>query len=184
MTNKNPKRKGSQFERDIARELSWWWDKKSQKNGHLIFWRTAASGAASHISQNQYGDITYIDPSGKPLIDLFVIECKRTRRFNLFGIVAGDNSLPIIEWLSKLKTEAVSAGKYGMLIFKLDRYPIMMAIETCISKKLSYYSSKFNSKKVLRLYKPYPFDFYKFDDFRKFIDRETIIKIWNDEKKV
>jgi len=176
MKRGNQKRKGSEFEREVAKILSSWWDKELYKKSQLVFWRTHASGGAKHISKQQSGDITYIHESGKPLIDLFVIECKRTKRYNLFGLVAGDKSLPIYKWLNKLKKEAQSNNKYGFLIFKMDRYPIMCAIETCISKKLCHHSDLCKYK-VLRLYKPYPFDVYNFNDFLTTVKKETIIKI-------
>ena len=171
-----PKRKGSDFEREVAKLLSKWWAPDLFKKGELVFWRTHASGAASHLASQQAGDITYINEIGRPLIDLFVIECKRTRRFNLFGAVAGDVSLPVLGWLRKLKVEANSNGKFGLLIFKLDRYPIMCAIDVYVSKRLGYLKKQFNGKRVLRLYKPYPFDFYLFSDFTSCIDKDTIVE--------
>ena len=178
---KNPKRKGSQFEREIAKVLSQWWDDKKYQKGELIFWRTHASGGASHLSSQQFGDITFINPDGKPLIDLFVIECKRTRRFNLFGIIAGDKSLPLWNWLTKLKKEASSIDKYGWLIFKLDRFPIMCAIEVPISKRLSN-GNNLHSKKVLRLYKPFPFDFYLLDEFLSVVSPGQIKDLTNSKE--
>ena len=172
---KNSNRKGTNFEREVARILSKWWNKKLYKKNQFVFWRTHGSGKAKHISKDQEGDITYIHPDGKPLIDLFIIECKRTKRFNLFGIIANDKSIPMLEWLTKLKSRSSKLGKYGLLIFKLDRYPEMCAIDTYISKKLSSITG-LGKKKVLRLYKPFPFDFYLLDDFLSFVNKETIIK--------
>jgi len=177
------KRKGSDFERDVAKILSRWWAPDLYKKGELVFWRTHASGAASHISSKQLGDITYINECGRPLLDLFVIECKRTRRFNLFGVIAGDKSVPLLGWLRKLRVEAGESGRYGLLVFKLDRYPIMCAVDVYVSKKLCYLKSQLNGKKILRLYKPYPFDFYLFSDFLSIVDRDTILECLNSCKK-
>jgi len=173
---KNPKNKGSGFEREVAKILSEWWDKNKYKKGELVFWRTHSSGGASHISGSQVGDITFLLPEGKPLIDIFVIECKRTKRFNLFGLIAGDKSLPIIKWLKKLKSEASVLKKYGWLIFKLDRYPIMCAIDVFISKKLASVNN-LHSKRILRIYKPHVWDFYLLDDFLNTITPDEIRNI-------
>ena len=174
---KNTKRKGSNFEREIAKILSEWWNYNLYKKGNLVFWRTHASGKIKNHSSTQFGDITYIHPDGKDFIDLFVIECKRTKRYNILGILANDKSIPMIEWLKKLKSEATQCNKFGMLIFKFDRYPIMIALDACISKKLCSLSKDFNNKRVMRLYKPHVFDLYLFDDFLKYVKREHIYQL-------
>lgn len=73
--------KGGGYERDLSKELSLYWTNGERDD---IFWRTSQSGgrAKSRIYTGQktaysYGDITFIDPLGKPLLDLAVIEAKR-----------------------------------------------------------------------------------------------------------
>ena len=176
------KHKGSEFEREVAKILSRWWSPSLFNKGELVFWRTHASGKAKHISKHQFGDITNIREEGKPLIDLFVIECKRTKRFNLFSAIAEDKSLPLTSWLKKLKAEAYGSNRFGWLIFKLDRYPIMCAVETVVSKKFVFHHPEMNGYKVLRLYKPYPFDFYRLDRLLKIISPKTIERILEELK--
>lgn len=73
--------KGSQFERDICRELSLWW---TAGESDAVFWRTPTSGArattrskAGKSTANQYGDVIATDPIGQPLLDALTIELKR-----------------------------------------------------------------------------------------------------------
>lgn len=73
--------KGGQFERQICKELSLWWTKGERED---VFWRTAGSGArattrakSNRQTAGSYGDITAIDPIGKPLLDVVTVECKR-----------------------------------------------------------------------------------------------------------
>ena len=82
--------KGSQFERDICRELSIWWTQGERDD---IFWRTSGSGARAttrakkgDATANSAGDIGYLDEIGKPFLDYFMVELKRgytnTKKFS------------------------------------------------------------------------------------------------------
>lgn len=73
--------KGSDFERNAVKALSWWWSYGERDD---IFYRTAGSGARhtarmkkSISTYNSAGDVGYLDPEGKVLIDYFLIELKR-----------------------------------------------------------------------------------------------------------
>ena len=73
--------KGGDFEREVSRLLSLWWTEGARDD---VFWRTSASGGratsraqAFKRTRYEYGDITFTDPIGKPLLDVTVIEAKR-----------------------------------------------------------------------------------------------------------
>ena len=73
--------KGEDFERQISKQLSLWWTGGERDD---VFWRTSQSGgratqrAKSDLkTAYSYGDITFIDPIGKPFCDLLVLEAKR-----------------------------------------------------------------------------------------------------------
>ena len=73
--------KGSNFEREICKQLSLWWSKSKRDD---IFWRTAGSGAMAKTRSKsnkktfgQCGDIQATDPIGQPLINVCSIELKR-----------------------------------------------------------------------------------------------------------
>jgi hypothetical protein len=73
--------KGSQFERDICRDLSLWW---TDNENDAVFWRTSTSGARATVrhrkgksTRSQHGDICATDPIGQPFVDAFTCEIKR-----------------------------------------------------------------------------------------------------------
>ncbi len=73
--------KGSNYERDVCKQLSLWWSNGKRED---IFWRTSGSGARATTRSKtkqktfgQYGDVQATDPIGQPLIDLCTIELKR-----------------------------------------------------------------------------------------------------------
>lgn len=75
------KGKGSEFERQICKELGLWWTHGVRDD---IFWRTSNSGGRATIRERQskdtfgqHGDVQATDPIGQPLIDLCTIEIKR-----------------------------------------------------------------------------------------------------------
>jgi len=72
--------KGSNFEREVSKELSLWTTNGVRDD---IYWRSSQSGGRATIrarqgkkTANSAGDICFIDPIGKPLLDIFVLELK------------------------------------------------------------------------------------------------------------
>jgi len=73
--------KGQDFERDTCKKLSLWYSNGERED---YFWRTAGSGARAtsrfkkaKSTENSAGDVGYLDISGKPFIDYFMLELKR-----------------------------------------------------------------------------------------------------------
>lgn len=73
--------KGEGFEREISKDLSLWWSREERDD---IFWRSSQSGGraksraiAGLNTAYSYGDISFLDPIGKPLLERVVIEVKR-----------------------------------------------------------------------------------------------------------
>lgn len=73
--------KGSQFERDLCRELSLWWTRRKRDD---VFWRTSQSGGRSKTrlksgkrTFGQYGDVQAVDPRGRPFLEVVTIEAKK-----------------------------------------------------------------------------------------------------------
>jgi hypothetical protein len=94
---KNPKAKGSNFENEIAKQLSLW---VSNNNHKRIFMRSVISGAMytndsrnneNYLSEKHAGDITWNEKEGKELIDRFYIECKRYKEFNFINFIKNEN---------------------------------------------------------------------------------------------
>jgi hypothetical protein len=73
--------KGSNFEREVAKQLSLWWTGGSRDD---IFWRSCISGGRAtqrkkfgKATYGSYGDIAAVDPIGEPLLRMWTIELKR-----------------------------------------------------------------------------------------------------------
>lgn len=80
MTN-NSNRRGSSFEREVARQLSLWW---SEGQADDWFWRTAGSGGRAtnrakrgKSTANSAGDIGAECPEAQQLLNITTLELKR-----------------------------------------------------------------------------------------------------------
>lgn len=147
-------KKGSGFERKIAKKLSLWWTDNKRDD---VFWRTSGSGARATTRSKQqkktayeYGDITFTDPLGKPLIDTFLIECKKgySKEVDLLDFFTPKKKSVLFGWWSKAKKEAKEAGrKYCLLIAERNGKPAFVLFdgrfftskESFISKISDYY---------------------------------------------
>lgn len=74
--------KGSQFEREVCRDLSRWWTQDEDRDD--VFWRSSNSGGRATVrgrrgkkTHGQAGDIAATDPIGGPLLQFITIEAKR-----------------------------------------------------------------------------------------------------------
>lgn len=84
------KQKGSQFERDICKQLSKWISHGQRDD---LLWRSAMSGGRATIALNkgnknqaQAGDISMVDRRAEKLIDNFIIECKSYKSLHFSSI--------------------------------------------------------------------------------------------------
>jgi len=137
--------KGSAFERDICKQLSQWWCSDlpgiAEADGPRddIFWRATTSGARAtqrarkgKRTAGSYGDITAIDPIGKPFTDLITLELKRG--YNKHSIqdlidkpkLAGQQKWE--EWHEQVTASQQTAGTpYWMILAKRDqREPLVL----------------------------------------------------------
>lgn len=123
--------KGSQFERDLCRQLSLWWTNGSRDD---VFWRSAQSGGRATFRAKKgkqtfgsYGDIAATDPIGRPLLDLMTIEAKKGYGKKGTAFDALDN-LPRFgkvkpcqweEFVIQASTDSLKAGTpYWMLVHR------------------------------------------------------------------
>jgi hypothetical protein len=118
--------KGSQFERDICRQLSLWW---TNGESDSVFWRTSNSGGRATVrsrkglkTKNHYGDIMAVDPIGEPFLNFFTVELKRGyNRHSIADLLDQDKPL-YLQWIKKACKEVTEAGsKHWLLIVKRDR---------------------------------------------------------------
>jgi hypothetical protein len=127
---KNPKQKGSSFERKICKELSLWVSLGERDN---LFWRSAISGGRATVRhkkgldvRNQLGDITSIDTWGDALTDNFIIECKHYKDLEWSQFVYGKGFI----WATwkKLRGECHDHGRQPFLILKQNAKPVLVAL--------------------------------------------------------
>ena len=100
----NSKRKGGAYERKIAKKLG-----KALYNNEDVFWRSAGSGNTN--KSNQQGDIIAVEPEGKWLTDMYLIECKDYKNVTLLGAT-------MKKWLDRYINEALNQNKHMLLVFK------------------------------------------------------------------
>lgn len=122
--------KGSDFEREICKDLSRWWTCSDRDD---VFWRTAMSGGRATVRARQgkttagsYGDITAIDPIGAPFLKAFALELKRGyNRDTLHDIVDCSPTAKqptIVKWIEQAHaSRKLSKSFHWMIIHRRDR---------------------------------------------------------------
>lgn len=123
-------KKGSSYERQLAREFSLWF---THGENDSVFWRTPASGAratmrskAGKETKNHYGDLLASDAIGQPLIDAFTIEIKRgyarSTIADLLDKPKKGKKQQYERWFERLEKNAKEAKSLSwLLIHKRDR---------------------------------------------------------------
>jgi len=134
--------KGSNFERDICKQLSLWWTNQERDD---VFWRTAGSGAMAKVRSKvqqqtfgQYGDIQATDPIGQPLIDLCSIELKRGySKGSLMDMLDKKDHMkhqPMEEFILQAMGDAKNAGSpFWLVITRRD------SRQSTLTMPLSFY---------------------------------------------
>jgi len=126
--------KGSDWERTVSKRFSLWWTDGDRDD---IFWRTSVSGARATIrakqgkkTKNQYGDLSFTDPIGKPLIDYFLVELKRGYPdLGVLLLIDGRQKIPVlVKWWKKAEEERIFGERNAaILIIKRDfKHPIIV----------------------------------------------------------
>ena len=122
--------KGFSFEREICKELSFWWTEDERDD---VFWRTSGSGGRAterlkkgKLTSNSYGDMMAIDPIGQPFIDFCFVEIKRgyTKDVSVLEFVDKNKGTPILLDWWKEAADKISKTKQKeiLIIFKRDRH--------------------------------------------------------------
>lgn len=127
------KRKGTEFERGVAKLLSLWMTHGTRDD---VLWRSAISGGRTTIQQKKKtkpslnkndsklahvgGDICAVHPLGAPFINTFFVELKFYRDLNLGRVLVEQDGLLIRFW-RKACNQAAAVGKHPLLVFKENR---------------------------------------------------------------
>jgi len=135
--------KGADWERQLCKEFSLWWTDGKRDD---IFWRTSNSGGRATMrgkksTSGQYGDMGFIDPIGKPLIDFCTFEFKRgyprAVLHDFFDDPVGNSkSVRIWEkWICKARAETIRADTHiWMIVHRRNRRePLVVTTPNLIS---------------------------------------------------
>lgn len=124
--------KGGTFEREICKMLSLWWTHQERDD---VFWRTAGSGGRATnrarkgaSTSGAYGDLTFTDVIGKPLLDVCCMELKRGYKPDVLDLVdKRKNSKPCVlaQFWNQASLSAEQADvPHPVVIFKRDQKQI------------------------------------------------------------
>lgn len=140
------KRKGSGFERRIAREFSKWVTGQMKPE---IFWRTPDSGAKSTSDRKRgvdsrvmHGDIMASNEEGLFFTDHFFIECKDYRDWSITKILEYRFESKVLRWWKKAMKEAREVDKTPLLLFKRRNSPVYIMFD---QEGMDFFTEKMNS---------------------------------------
>ena len=160
------KRKGSSFERDIARLLDKYWEAPEH-----TFWRTPNSGG-----WYEAGDVYSRD---KSIWFPFIVECKAYKTLDLLQLLTREKTTKLYIWWSQLVRERKDAIESGrplntckkLLIIKINNFPVLAVYDI---KELPTTKEEIKKFKVAigndLLY------ICLFSDFRKVYPKDYLIK--------
>lgn len=146
---RNPKQKGSENERKIAKKLSLWFSEGANPN---IFWRSQSSGGRStQLSKTDtpfnlsFGDIGLSSGEGEALLRVVTIEAKHGYPgLSIMGILDKKGKSLFLSFWHKLLLdchEAVKAGwgKEPLLIVQRNRCLPVIAMQTWLFNQIAEY---------------------------------------------
>lgn len=168
MAGRYSKDKGSTFERDTCRELSLWWTAGERDD---IFWRTAGSGsrATNRMKQGQptagaYGDMTFTDSIGEPLLHLCCFEFKRGYgNWCLLDVIdkrpmKGVCVPSTVErfWEQAVQSAEDAHAKYPVVIFRRDKRKTCILSLKMFMSDLSLYVGTYRKNRIFMHLCGYP----------------------------
>jgi hypothetical protein len=148
--------KGGQFERSMCTLYGLWWTEGSRDD---IFWRTSGSGARATTrgrsgkkTADQTGDMTYIDPVGKPLIDAFCFEFKFYRTYDMLGVLQPVNeNVDWVQFWAKCYDDAMSVARRPFLVTKRNRGALLGWVTAATSIEFQMLGFKPTASMVLKI---------------------------------
>ena len=112
--------KGADFERDICKYLSKWYQGTVKP---YIWWRGRGSGAVftmdTEVGESFAGDIYSIGNEGRWLTDKVVIECKNGYpKYNISKHLKNNKNDQLLDFWAQVNDDATKTDKYPILIYK------------------------------------------------------------------
>jgi len=187
-------KKGSNFERQLCKEFSFWWTKGVRDD---IFWRSSGSGGRAKVRSKrgrdtfgQYGDIQATDPVGQPLIDLCVIEMKRGYKQASIADVLDCSKKAAIQpwekWLQQVLLDQENSGRpYWMIISRRDKRQSIVHMPWALHKILCQAGARLHKARPHFRFKPRlkktsikgSVVYVLFSDFIKLVSPDNIIAV-------
>ena len=181
--------KGGASENETCRELSLWW---SNGASSALFRRTQMSGGKATIRARSkkktpydYGDISFAEPEGKPLIDFFLIENKSGYKdtINVLDFVDAPRKHPqLLKWWWKSEKERLACGRlWTIIVFRRNMKSKCIMVPTELFIKLEDWCNPFPessidlySKSELRQHRTHSWLIVEFKEFLNWVTPATI----------
>lgn len=181
-------KKGKSFEKEIAKELSFWWSDGERDD---IFYCTHGSGSRftarkkqGKDTANSCGDIGLIDPKGQPFLSLFMIEIKRgySQELDILSIVDGNKkNHELLTWIEKAIKETKDSKRQSfIIIFKRDFKNKAVCVRRNFMQKFSKFHEPFQGKELQLFYKPFTVCIVDYIDFFSWLE-PSLVKQYNDK---
>jgi hypothetical protein len=135
--------KGPAFEREMATAFSLWWTDGERDD---IFWRTDGSGGRAtnrarkgKTTRYQYGDMTFTDPIGKPLIEYASFEFKFHKKFSLLGVLHNVDFQAnwMVSWAKAWRDAEISQRNPVLVTKQNQGQPVMWVTREMINGTLN-----------------------------------------------
>jgi len=162
------RRKGHEFENEVAKMLSSWWGEERS------FSRTPLSGGWRRLSGmkevEQYVAGDLICPKDFP----FVVECKKVEAFQWHSLIFSYDTSLFKQWFTHCSEEAESVNKAPFVIFSRNRWGIV----GCLSKE-NYRKLYMKRSAVHMIFEPMGLVFFLLEDFVKQVVKENLLAEFN-----
>ena len=166
--------KGSAFEREVAKALTFW---ATGKNQPYVFWRSPGSGMIQTLSlcqEGMSGDIIAVRDEGKFLTARISLEAKNGYRHADFHKHFKElKNNEIDEFWKQCIGDARKAGKWGMLIYRKKGHRVIIGLEKSMADCLEIPLKSLSLHFINGLPDVVFFDF---EDFLLHVKPENIIK--------
>lgn len=136
---KGGKRKGSAFEREMAKRFSLWWTNNKEDD---VFWRTPISGGRGTVRINQgqsaiqVGDLQAVDARGRAFTEMVEVELKIGYPRQTPLLLLGDKRKTCIwkKWTARLI--ASYSRPHWLLVHQVHRGTMLLAMRKYLLESL------------------------------------------------
>jgi len=181
--------KGGDAENETCRELSEWWTEGKSK---AVFRRTQVSGGKATVRKRkgkktpfEYGDITFSDPVGRPLIEFLLIENKSGYKdlINALDFIDTPKKHPqLLKWWEKANEERWNSDRYyAVLIFRRTRKGKCIMMDSDLFCLLEDWAGEYKESTIDIVTKTGQWVIVRFNDLLNWIAPQTILQIMREK---